>query len=125
MTGVPTLEAPLYSSKLLSNIQAVQERNSNPIYSSVLSTLLGCAKTPSEAVTALKVYDQVRRPRTHRIVESSHGTGMIMRGRGKDIGLDLGKLREKLLPRRDFIVDYDNEKHLKKAVEIMKGELKG
>ncbi|KAI1651940.1 FAD/NAD(P)-binding domain-containing protein [Daldinia loculata] len=91
----------------------------------VLSTLLGCAKTPSEAVTALKVYDQVRRPRTHRIVESSHGTGMIMRGRGKDIGLDLGKLREKLLPRRDFIVDYDNEKHLKKAVEIMKGELKG
>ncbi|KAF3061748.1 Salicylate hydroxylase [Daldinia childiae] len=91
----------------------------------VLSTLLGCAKTPSEAITALKVYDQVRRPRTQRIVESSYGTGIIMRGKGKDIGLDLGKLRENLLPRWDFIINYDNEKHLKEAVEIMRSELKG
>ncbi|KAI0842823.1 FAD/NAD(P)-binding domain-containing protein [Hypoxylon sp. FL0890] len=91
----------------------------------VLSTLLGRAKTPAEAQTALKIYDQLRRPRTQHIVESSRGTGKIMSGRGEETGLDLAKLREKLLPRWDFIVDYDNEKHLKAAVEMMERELKG
>ncbi|KAI2467336.1 FAD/NAD(P)-binding domain-containing protein [Annulohypoxylon bovei var. microspora] len=90
----------------------------------VLSTLLGRAKTPTEAQTALKVYDQVRRPRTQRIVVSSRETGTIVRGRGEETGLDLGKLRENLLPRWDFIIDYDNEKHLKEAVEMMEAELK-
>ncbi|KAI1142833.1 FAD/NAD(P)-binding domain-containing protein [Hypoxylon sp. FL0543] len=91
----------------------------------VLSELLGRAKTPAEAQIALKVYDQVRRPRTQRIVESSRGTGLIMSGRGEETGLDLSKLREKLLPRWDHIIDYDNEKHLKEAIEMMEGELKG
>ncbi|KAI0135360.1 FAD/NAD(P)-binding domain-containing protein [Daldinia grandis] len=90
----------------------------------VLSTLLGRSKTPSDAVAGLKVYDQVRRPRTQQIVESSRVTGMIINGRGKDIGLDLEKLREKLLPRWNFIIDYDNEKHLKEAVDMMDDELK-
>ncbi|KAI6084895.1 FAD/NAD(P)-binding domain-containing protein [Hypoxylon rubiginosum] len=91
----------------------------------VLSTLLGRAKTPAEAQTALKVYDKIRRPRTQRIVESSRGTGMILNGRGEETGLDLGKLREKLLPRWDFIIDYDNKAHLKEAVDMMERELKG
>ncbi|OTA55508.1 FAD/NAD(P)-binding domain-containing protein [Hypoxylon sp. EC38] len=90
----------------------------------VLSNLLGRAKTPAEALVALKVYDRVRRPRTQRIVESSRETGMIMNGRGKEIGLELDKLREKLLPRWDFIIDYDNEKHLKEAIEMMESALK-
>lgn len=90
----------------------------------VLSTLLGRAETPAEAVTALKVYDQVRRPRTQRIVESSRGTGTIVTGRGEDIGLDLTKLREKLLPRWDFIINFDVEKHRDEAVDMMDRELR-
>ncbi|KAI1204068.1 FAD/NAD(P)-binding domain-containing protein [Annulohypoxylon truncatum] len=91
----------------------------------ILSSLLGRVKTSTEAQKALKVYDQVRRPRTQRIVVSSRGTGVIMRGRGEETGLDIGKLREKLLPRWDFIIDFDNEKHLNEAIEILKVELKG
>ena len=61
------------------------------------------------------MYDQVRRPRTQRIVESSRETGRIVTGLNKDIGLDLKKLREGLLPRWDFIIDFDNEKHRDEA----------
>lgn len=50
---------------------------------------------------------------------------MILNGRGEETGLDLGKLREKLLPRWDFIIDYDNKAHLKEAVDMMERELKG
>ncbi|KAK7749036.1 hypothetical protein SLS53_001062 [Cytospora paraplurivora] len=54
----------------------------------VLSTLLGRAETPAQAQMALKVYDEVRCPRTQRIVRSSRGTGIIVTGRGKDTGLE-------------------------------------
>ncbi|KAI1377124.1 salicylate hydroxylase [Hypoxylon crocopeplum] len=89
----------------------------------ILSTLLGRARTPAEALTALEVYDEVRRPRTQRIVESSRATGIIMGGRGEETGLDLEKLREKLLPRWDFIINFDNEKHRDEAVRLMERKI--
>lgn len=90
----------------------------------ILANLLGRAETPAEAQTALKVYDQARRPRTQRIVDSSRGTGTIITGRGEDTGLDLAKLKERLLPRWDFIIDFDVEKHRDEAVDMMDRELK-
>ncbi|KAJ4421148.1 hypothetical protein N0V82_003912 [Gnomoniopsis sp. IMI 355080] len=75
----------------------------------ILSTLLGRTRNQVEAEKALKVYDKIRRPRTQRIVESSRGTGVIVTGKGEE-GLDLAKLKQNLLPRWDFILDYDNEK---------------
>lgn len=89
----------------------------------ILSTLLGLAKTPAEAIAALRVYDQVRRPRTQKIVQSSRGTGDIMTGKGPEIGLDLAKLKEKLLPRWDFIINFDNEKHAEEAKQLLAKEL--
>lgn len=89
----------------------------------ILSTLLGRASSTAEAVVALNVYDQLRRPRTQRIVESSRETGKNLAGKGSETGLDLGKLREKLLPRWDFIIDFDNEKHRDEALELMEAEL--
>ena len=89
----------------------------------ILSTLLGASRIPSEAVTALRVYDQVRRPRTQRVVESSRATGDIMTGKGQETGLELAKLKEKLLPRWEFITDFDVEKHIKEAREIFAREL--
>ncbi|KKZ61485.1 hypothetical protein EMCG_03917 [[Emmonsia] crescens] len=85
----------------------------------ILSTLLGSAKTPAEALIALQVYDQVRRPRTQSIVESSRGTGLIMTGKGEKTGLDLEKLRQNTLRRWDFIIDFDNVKARDDAVEMM------
>lgn len=48
----------------------------------IISTLLGRAKNRGEELVALRIYDEVRRPRTQRIVESSRGTGVIEMGRG-------------------------------------------
>ncbi|KAK7954734.1 salicylate hydroxylase [Apiospora saccharicola] len=88
----------------------------------ILSALLGRATTPEEALKALKIYGEVRRPRTQRIVESSKGTGLIATGRGEETGLELEKLREKMMPRWDFILDFDVEKHLADAVAMMAKE---
>lgn len=85
----------------------------------ILSALLGRATTPTEALKALKIYDEVRRPRTQQIVESSKETGLVATGRGEETGLELEKLRQKLLPRWDFIIDFDVEKHLADAVKMM------
>jgi salicylate hydroxylase len=89
----------------------------------ILSTLLGRAGTAAEAQIALKVYDHVRRPRTQSIVESSRGTGLIVSGLKEETELNLDKLREELLPRWDFIIDFDNEKHCDEAMEMMEREL--
>lgn len=88
----------------------------------ILSTLVSRVKTPGEACAALEVYDRVRRPRSQRIVESSWGTGLIVAGLGEETKLNFEKLRAKLLPRWDFIVDFDNGKHRDEAVEMLKKE---
>ncbi|GAB1317391.1 hypothetical protein MFIFM68171_07601 [Madurella fahalii] len=94
-----------------------------PSRTALSSALFGRAKTPAEARTALEVYDKIRRPRTQLIVKSSRGTGEIVTGRGEDTGLDLGKLKERLLPRWDFILNLDVKKHRDEAVEILIAEL--
>ncbi|KAI3319382.1 salicylate hydroxylase [Xylariaceae sp. AK1471] len=88
----------------------------------VLSTLLGGAKTPIEAQAALKAYDQVRRPRTQRIVESSRDTGTMLIGRGAQTGFEMKQLGN-LLPRWDFILDIDMLEHRNEAIRKMQDEL--
>lgn len=83
----------------------------------ILSALLGCAKSLDETMTALKVYDQVRRPRTQMVVESSRRNGMIATGRDAEMGLDLDQLRTKLLPRWYPIVYFDTKQHLDDALQ--------
>ncbi|KAI1852750.1 hypothetical protein JX266_002291 [Neoarthrinium moseri] len=85
----------------------------------ILSTLLGHAKTPAEALIALKVYDRVRRPRTQRVVESSRATGDMLTGNAK---LD-PKTGTSFLSRWDFIIDIDIEKHRDEALQMMDAEL--
>ncbi|KAL1871086.1 hypothetical protein Daus18300_004831 [Diaporthe australafricana] len=85
-----------------------------------LSTLLEHAKTPVEAIAALKVYDQVRRPRTQRIVESSRATGDMLIGVHE---LD-SRTAKSFMSRWDFIIDIDMEKHRDEALQMMEDELK-
>lgn len=89
----------------------------------ILSTLLGHATSTAEAVAALETYDEVRRPRTQQIVESSRETGTILTGRGKETGLDLEKLQEKLVPRWDFIVNFDIGTHIDDARQRLEKKL--
>lgn len=90
----------------------------------ILSTLLGRATNAADAAVALRVYDEERRPRTQRIVESSRGTGLIVSGRGEETGLDLNKLKEKLLPRWGFIITFDVEKHRDEALKKYEDAIK-
>lgn len=85
----------------------------------IISSLLSRAKTTNEAVNALKAYDQVRRPRTQRIVESSLGTGAIMTGRGGETKMPLDQVKEKLTHRWDFILGIELEEHRDEAIAIM------
>lgn len=90
----------------------------------VLSTLLGHATSTAEAIAGLEIYDDVRRPRTQKIVESSRETGTILTGRGKETGMDLERLQEKLLPRWDFIVNFDIGNHINDARQRMDNKLR-
>ena len=81
-------------------------------------------RTTAEARIALKAYDQVRRPRTQRIVESSRETGLILAGFKQETELNLDTLKERILPRWDFIVGFDTAKHRDEAVAIMDQELR-
>ncbi|KAH8743666.1 hypothetical protein F5883DRAFT_530189 [Diaporthe sp. PMI_573] len=85
----------------------------------ILLSLLGHAKTTKDAVNALKAHDEVRRPRTQRIVESSRVTGEIMTGRGGETKMSLDQVKEKLLHRWDFIFGIELEKHRDEAITIM------
>ncbi|KAI0881075.1 salicylate hydroxylase [Annulohypoxylon maeteangense] len=91
--------------------------------SMILSTLLGRAKSPVEALTALKVYDQVRRPRTQQVVESSRVTGTMLTGVNEETGLDIKKFKS-FMSRWDFIIDIDMEKHRDEALQMMEAELR-
>lgn len=85
----------------------------------LLSSLLSHAKSTQEAVNALKAYDEVQRPRTQRIIESSRGTGEIMTGRNGETEMPLGQIRGRLVDRWNFIHDIDLEKHRDEAIAIM------
>lgn len=85
----------------------------------ILSSLLGRAKTPVEAEAALGAYDEVRRPRTQRIVDSSRLVGSYLTGTGTDTYLNIEKLRQKLPRAWDFIFDLDMAEYRDNAFRIM------
>ncbi|KAI0450743.1 hypothetical protein F5B21DRAFT_528743 [Xylaria acuta] len=88
----------------------------------ILSTLLGRARSPTQANVALKAYDQVRRPRTQRIVSSSRKTGNICLGKGEKTAVEW-KHSGAFVQRWDFILDIDMVKHRDEAIAIMEAEL--
>lgn len=90
----------------------------------ILSAVLGHSKTPEEARIALQVYDQSRRLRTQRVVESSHGTGLIVTGTKADFDLDsLAEMKRNLSPRWDFIRYFDLTEHRDEALELLRTKI--
>lgn len=87
----------------------------------VLATLLGEITGPEEIDDVFRAYDEVRRPRCQRIIESSNGSGRIMCGQE---GLELGKLREILPPRWELITSLGMDEHKEEALSKLR-ELKG
>ena len=86
----------------------------------ILRTFLASIRLPEQLDAALRAYDEVRRSKTPRIVESSRVTGMIMSGRGEGIGVNVEKMREGLKERWEFIYDFDLERHKEDTLVALK-----
>jgi salicylate hydroxylase len=83
----------------------------------ILETMLEGVDSSELVEYAFLAYDAVRRPRTQRVIRSSHGTGVIMCGRGPDTGLDVDKIRAELPGRWTFIHGQDQAQHKEEALE--------
>ncbi|KAF2656265.1 FAD/NAD(P)-binding domain-containing protein [Lophiostoma macrostomum CBS 122681] len=87
----------------------------------ILETLLREVTDPAEIPAAFRAYDEVRRPRTQRVVHSSYGTGLILSGRGSDTRLDKDKISQALPPRWGFIYEFDMKEHKRDALTAFEG----
>ena len=87
----------------------------------ILGTLLGSIQSPEEIDAAFKAFDSVRRSRCQQVIDSSRGTGNIMCGQNKEVGLDPEIMRQSLAPRWAFLfIDFEAYKQdaLKKMREF-------
>ena len=90
----------------------------------ILSTLLGSVNSSAEARIALEVYDELRRPRTLRVVETSHGTGLIGTGTKADFDLyDSKQMKDHLSSRWEFIRHFDLTEHRDQALKSLEAKL--
>ncbi|KUJ09970.1 FAD/NAD(P)-binding domain-containing protein [Mollisia scopiformis] len=83
----------------------------------ILDTHLQLIKDPHQIKSAFQAYDQVRRPRTQKPVDSSKTTGRIFCGRGPGVGLEPEELRKSLCSRWDFIYALDMKQHKRDALD--------
>jgi salicylate hydroxylase len=82
----------------------------------ILKTLFSQVHRPQYVAAAFKAFDAVRRPRCQRVIDSSRGTGAIMCGQDKELGLDAAKLAEGLAPRWGFIFGLSMADHKEQAL---------
>jgi len=80
----------------------------------ILSELLAEAKNVEDLGRAFRVYDQVRRPRTLKLVKESREAGMLY-GFESPTGDDLDALRENMDTRMSWIWDFDARVDLERA----------
>uniref|UniRef100_A0A8H7K438 FAD-binding domain-containing protein n=1 Tax=Bionectria ochroleuca TaxID=29856 RepID=A0A8H7K438_BIOOC len=88
----------------------------------ILSALLGHISSPDDIEVAFKIYDEIRRPRGQRVIDSSRGTGQIMCGRS-EAGLDPGKIVQAVAPRWDFL-NLDFKSYVQEAVQKLDERLR-
>lgn len=89
-----------------------------------LSNLIGDVFTsrtgPAGIEKAFEAYDRVRRPRTQRLVDTSRESSILYDFELE--GDDLEAIEKNMRRRMGWIWDYDLEKELERAREIMKGK---
>jgi salicylate hydroxylase len=83
----------------------------------ILGCLLAAIASPAQVPRALQVYDEVRRPRTQRVAQSSRETGKILSGIDASVGLDVREMRDALRDRWSFIHRFVLEEEIGLAVK--------
>ncbi|KAH7067506.1 salicylate hydroxylase [Paraphoma chrysanthemicola] len=87
----------------------------------ILETLFAEVEDASQVPAVFQAYDRVRRPRTQRIVHSSHATGLILSGVGEGgEGVDPEKIKNALPQRWGFIHGMDLKAHKREALEVFR-----
>ena len=84
----------------------------------VLETLLGKIHDPKYIPNAFEAYDQVRRPRSQRVVKTSRESGMLICMLTPGVGSDLDKIRAKTENRMHWIWNRDMEKQNADALAL-------
>ncbi len=89
----------------------------------VLSTLLGRVRDPMLIPNAFAAYDQVRRPRSQRVVTTSREAGRLYGMMAEGVGGDLEKIRERTGRRMEWIWNRDLERQNGEAVALFEESL--
>ena len=84
----------------------------------VLQTLLGKVKDVSQIPNAYEAYDQIRRPRTQRIVDTSRESGRLNSMMLPGVGSDIVKMGEKLRTHMHWIWNRDMVAQNEEAVKL-------
>ena len=84
----------------------------------VLETLLGRVRDAKHIPNAFAAYDQVRKARSQRVVTTSREAGLLFGMKGKGVGDDLEKLKEKTETRLNWVWNRDMEKQNAEATAL-------
>lgn len=87
----------------------------------ILTSLLGKCSSIAELEKAFKAYDEIRRPRSQKVVTTSRSLGEIYEFENQEIGEDLAKLASTLDGWLRWIWEEDLVDELKRAEAVMSG----
>ena len=89
----------------------------------VLATLLAKVTDPNQIPNAFTAFDQVRRPRTQRVVKTSREAGHLQAMMQEGVGRDIEKMRQVLSTRMNWIWQRDMVAQNKEAVTLFEESL--
>lgn len=87
----------------------------------ILGELLGETKGADELETVFRAYEEVRRPRSLKLVETSREAGMLYDFEGPE-GDDMGAIEKNAIQRMGWIWDNDMATDLENALSFIKGQ---
>jgi salicylate hydroxylase len=90
-----------------------------------LAELLGdvSVTTAADAEKAFLAYDEVRRPRSQRVVTTSRENASVLCLSSEVVGKDASKLRDSLSKKFNWLWDFDVQQQARTAREIMRDML--
>ncbi|KAF2023135.1 salicylate 1-hydroxylase-like protein [Setomelanomma holmii] len=88
----------------------------------ILSQLLSACQSRKDFERAFSAYDELRRPRSQKLVKTSREAGMLWEFEGDNVGDDLEILESHAKKRMDWIWDHEIVDDLQRAVKLLKAE---